>query len=679
MCSISGCFSKRDIEYITNSLKHRGPDNSKIINFNGLYLGHNLLSITGFVKQPLLNKDFVFLSNCEIYNYKELAKKENLKVDNDSELLFKLLQKNYDNPKKVLSKLNGDYSIAFFYLEKDFIKGFLTRDIFGVKPLWYYYDKTNFYFASEKKALPKEIKDKAIDLNPRILLDFSYNLKTKALKIKEKYKGFFENKFITVDYNSAKNKTENLLRKSVELRLTANKNTAVLISGGIDSSLIGYYSKVNKNVKYYTIYTTDKDSDKIYAEKLEKELDIKIKYIKISEAEIIFNINKVANIIETYDNVKLSVALPFYFLAKQLKKDKIKVVLIGNGADNIFCGYNRFIYNYNPTKDSISSLRKIYDSDCYRDDLIFMHFGIEARYPYLDYNLVKYVLSLKDEYKIDAERKKIILRDIASNYLSYDLAERKKKAIQYGSGFNKIFKKKIISEKNFKNEKLVCLFSGGKDSVLALHILKNMNYDIPCLISIISKNKDSYMYHTPNMHLVDLQAEALNIPLIKVNTSGKKEDELRALKRALNIAKKKYFVNGVITGAIYSNYQRDRVERISDSLGLKVFSPLWHYSQEDVIKELIGLKIDAIITKIAAYGLNKSHLNKHLDKYMLSHLINLNKNFGFNIAGEGGEYESLVLDCPLFSKKIILDKTQIKEENENTCELLIENAKLLEK
>jgi asparagine synthase (glutamine-hydrolysing) len=679
MCSISGCFSKSDIEYITNSLKHRGPDNSKIVNFNGLYLGHNLLSITGFVKQPLQNKNFILITNCEIYNYKELAKKENIIVNSDSELLFKLLQKNYKNPTKILSKLNGDYSIAFFYLQNNFIKGFLTRDIFGIKPLWYYYDKNNFYFSSEKKALPKNIKIKAADLNPRILLDLSYNIKTKELKLKEKYKGFFKNKFVDVDYNIAKLKTEKLLKRSIELRLESNKKTAVLISGGIDSSLIAFYSKFSSNVYYYNVYSNENDSDFIFSKKLEKELNIKITYLKISEKEIHSNITKVANIIESYDNVKLSVALPFYFLAKQLKKDKIKVVLIGNGADNIFCGYNRFLYNYSPTKDSISSLRKLYDSDCYRDDLIFMNFGIEARYPYLDYNLVKYVLSLKDEYKINSERKKIILRDIALKYLSKELAERKKKAIQYGSGFNKIFIKKTELKKDFKNEKLVCLFSGGKDSVLALHILKNMNYDISCLISIVSKNKDSYMYHTPNMHLVDLQAEALQIPLIKIHTSGKKEDELNVLKKALRIAKKKYFVTGVITGAIYSNYQRDRIENISDRLNLKVFSPLWHYSQEDVLKELINLKINAIITKIAAYGLNRTYLNKHIDKDILSHLIFLNTKFGFNIAGEGGEYESLVLDCPLFTKKIILEKTKIKEENENTCELIIEKAKLIKK
>ena len=207
MCSISKTILKGDIEYITNFFK---------------------------------NNKFVFLCDCEIYNFNELKKKYNLNVFNSSDLLFELFKKNYKNPKKIFSELNGDYSIAFFYLENDFIKGFLTRDIFGIRPLWYYYDKTNFYFSLEKKLLPKKFVDKAIDLNPRILLDFSYNITTKKLKIKELYKKFFSHKFIDVNYDLAKKNVEKLLKKSVELRL--ENNVAILISGD-RFLLIGYYSK----------------------------------------------------------------------------------------------------------------------------------------------------------------------------------------------------------------------------------------------------------------------------------------------------------------------------------------------------------------------------------------------------------------------------------------------------
>jgi len=274
--------------------------------------------------------------------------------------------------------------------------------------------------------------------------------------------------------------------------------------------------------------------------------------------------------------------------------------------------------------------------------------------------------------------------------MSKELSERQKKAIQYGSGFDKLLTKsqkenkmktrgRLLRKTIDENEKLCCLFSGGKDSVLALHIMKNMNYKIPCLVSIISKNKDSYMYHTPVMNLIDLQAKALDIPLIKVKTNGKKEEELKALRKGLKIAKRKYNVNGVITGAIYSTYQRDRVEDISDKLGLKVFSPLWHKPQDQEVQELIKLELKPIIVKIAAYGLTIDFLGKSIDKSMLDKFTKLNDKFGFNIAGEGGEYESFVVDCPLFKKKIEIVKSKIKEDNEYTAELIIDKAKLIDK
>jgi asparagine synthase (glutamine-hydrolysing) len=688
MCSISGAWGKDSITVIkemNSLLKHRGPDYSKITNFNDIKIAHNLLSIVGFVAQPLISKDCALVTNCEIYNWETIAKKEKIIAKNDSELLFLLLQKYKKNLDKAINMLNGDYAFAFFVYNDKKLKGYFARDIFGIKPLWYYFNTGQFYFASERKALPKEIQMNAIDLNPRILLEVDFG---KEIKVKEKYTGFFDDKKASENYFEAKEKVEDLFRESIIQRVKSDKKIAILVSGGVDSSLIAKISEeYNDNICFYNISTESIDTDKQYAQKLQSSLNHKIKYLTVNERDAIAAIPKVINIIETGDPVKVAIALPFYFLAKEIQKDKIKVVLLGNGADSLFCGFSRFIAEYSPSKDTISRLRKLYDTDCYRDDSIFMNFGIEARFPYLDKTLAKYVISLPDNYKIDNDRRKIILRDIASKYMPKELSERKKKAIQYGSGFDKLLTKsqkenkmktrgKLLRQNIEENEKLCCLFSGGKDSVLALHIMKNMNYKIPCLISIISKNKDSYMYHTPNMNLIDLQAKALDIPLIKINTTGKKEEELKALRKGLEIAKKKYNVNGVITGAIYSTYQRDRVESISDKLGLKVFSPLWHKPQTEEVQELIKLQIKSIIVKIAGYGMNKNYLGKLIDKELLTKLNTLNEKFGFNVAGEGGEYESFVIDCPLFKKKIEIVNSKIIEENEFTAELVIEKAKL---
>lgn len=694
MCGISGVFgsnSKSNIKKMNFILRHRGPDSSKIVDFYGFNLSHNLLSIVGFVPQPFKDKNFVLAANCEIYNWKSLAKEEKISAKNDAELLFKLLRKNKPNIKKAINKLNGDFAFAFFYKEKNSIIGYLSRDLFGIKPLWYYYDKNNFYFASERKALPKEIRLKAMDLNPRILLKIKIDLNTKKVFVNEQYLGFLEDKTIKDNYDKAMLKTEELLEESIKNRVKSDKKIAVLVSGGVDSSVIAkLVLKYSKNVCFYNISTERKSIDKEFAEKLEHSLDIKIKYIYVKEDDVIKAIPTIIKIIETADPVKVSIASAFYFLAKQMQKDKIKVVLIGNGADSLFCGFARFFSQYSPTKDTISRLRKLYYTDCYRDDTIFMNFGIEPRFPYLDKALVKYVVSLPDNYKISVDRKKIILRDIASKYMPKELADRPKKAIQYGSGFDKLLTKyrkinkiktrgEVFRKTINENEKLGCLFSGGKDSILALHIMHNMNYKISCLITIESKNKDSYMYHTPTINLVDLQSKALEIPLIKIKTVGKKEDELKDLKRALKIAKEKYNINGVITGALYSNYQRDRIERISDELGLKVLSPLWHKKQDEEIKELLNLDIKAIVTKIAAYGLSKVFLGKVIDINLLAKFKNLNKKIGFNIAGEGGEYETFVVDCPLFKKKIEIEDDMIKEENEYTAELIIKDAKLIKK
>ncbi len=232
MCGICGSFgpnAKKQIKHMNAGQKHRGPDSSKIVKFHDLFLGHNLLSIVGFVSQPLIEKNFALVANCEIYNWETIAKKEKLSSKNDSELLFKLLIKYKTNPKKAINMLNGDFAFAFFYKEKNNLKGFLARDIFGIKPLWHYFDKNKFYFASERKALPKTIKNIAIDLNPRILLEVELG---KEIKIKEKYLGFFEYLQKRINYEIAKNKTEELIRESIKNRIKSDKKVAVLVSGG---------------------------------------------------------------------------------------------------------------------------------------------------------------------------------------------------------------------------------------------------------------------------------------------------------------------------------------------------------------------------------------------------------------------------------------------------------------
>ena len=236
-----------------------------------------------------------------------------------------------------------------------------------------------------------------------------------------------------------------------------------------------------------------------------------------------------------------------------------------------------------------------------------------------------------------------------------------------------MYLKKFYDEGNVR---LGVLLSTGKDSLLAAQIMLEQNYDLSCFITIKSENKDSYMYHGPNTHLANLQAEASGIPLIMKDTLGEKEEELSELKEAILEAVEKYKIEGIVTGALFSNYQRKRIENICDDIGIKCFSPLWHMSQEKEVSLLLEKGFEFMLVKIAAEGLHAGWLGGVMTENHLERLKQLNKKIGFNVAGEGGEYESLVLYAPFFKKRIKILKSRIEEEGENTATLIVEEASL---
>jgi asparagine synthase (glutamine-hydrolysing) len=209
--------------------------------------------------------------------------------------------------------------------------------------------------------------------------------------------------------------------------------------------------------------------------------------------------------------------------------------------------------------------------------------------------------------------------------------------------------------------------------------MKKQNYPITCLISIKSKNPDSYMFHTPNINLVKLQAKAIGVPLIMAETEGKKEKELEDLEKAIRQAKKKHKIEGVVTGALFSQYQRERVEKICDRLGLKIFAPLWHMDQEKEMKLLVKEGFEVVMSSIAADGLDKGWLGKRIGMREVNRLLKLHDRIGFHVAGEGGEFESLVLDSPDFKKRIELGKIRIIAESEIVARMVVKSAKLSKK
>jgi len=224
--------------------------------------------------------------------------------------------------------------------------------------------------------------------------------------------------------------------------------------------------------------------------------------------------------------------------------------------------------------------------------------------------------------------------------------------------------------------KLAALFTGGKDSTYAIHLAQQAGNEITCLITIQSDNPDSYMFHTPAIELTELQAEAMEMPHIIASSEGEKEVELEDLELAIKVAKEKFDFSGILTGALFSEYQSSRIEKICQKLGLKCVNPLWHKNQEEEMQELVDQGFEFIFTAIAADGLNKNWLNKVIDNTDLLKLKELKDKIGSNVAGEGGEFESLVLDCSLFKKKLVIEEFEIQEESEYVARMIIKKAKL---
>ncbi len=213
--------------------------------------------------------------------------------------------------------------------------------------------------------------------------------------------------------------------------------------------------------------------------------------------------------------------------------------------------------------------------------------------------------------------------------------------------------------------KLGVLFSGGKDSVYSAWIAKREGYDLTCLISIFSNNQESYMFHTPSIRKVEKQANVMGVPLMVVKTEGEKEKELDDLMKGLKRAKMEFGIEGVVTGAVESVYQATRIQKICDDLGLEVFNPLWQRDQFELLNDLLRENFKVIVSGVFAFPLDNEWIGREINNEFVKEMGKLNKKWKINPAGEGGEYESFVLECPLFKRKLKVKGIEVKKEGEN--------------
>lgn len=225
--------------------------------------------------------------------------------------------------------------------------------------------------------------------------------------------------------------------------------------------------------------------------------------------------------------------------------------------------------------------------------------------------------------------------------------------------------------------KVAVLFSGGKDSTMAYYKAREDGHEVKYLVSLISDNPASYMFHVANIHITELSAEALGVPLIRKVTKGIKEEELEDLTTVLRDLKNEG-IEGIYSGALHSVYQKSRIDSICEELGLKSYAPLWHRDPEEYMKEVIELGFEVIITSVSAEGLDESWLGRKIDSAVLEDIIALNKKYGMHIAFEGGEAETLVLDGPVFNKKIEITESEVIWERDSGY-FLIKDAVLIDK
>ncbi len=221
---------------------------------------------------------------------------------------------------------------------------------------------------------------------------------------------------------------------------------------------------------------------------------------------------------------------------------------------------------------------------------------------------------------------------------------------------------------------IACLFSGGKDSTFGAYYAKK-NYQLKYLVTAKPK-EDSYMFHYPNIELTKIQAKLIGVKQIFYESCSKKEKEVEELKQIISNLK----IDSIVAGAVASEYQKSRILKIAKELNLKLISPIWKINQVEYLRKLISLGFKIIITGVGAEGLTRDWLGREIDENCVKDLIELNKKFKISIVGEGGEYESFVLDCPIFSKKIeILEVNKIFNKKENSGILEIKKVGLIEK
>ena len=474
MCSIIGLkgYEIADAKCMLDVLSHRGNDAKGIYYQNELYLNddvnllddnlgdeslilaHNLLSIVGVNQtQPLISDNLVLVSNAEIYNYKELVDKygfDALDGKSDCEIIIRMIEYYYEGNleeavQNTIKYLDGDYAFCVY----DHENYMLVRDRMGVKPLYYSFDGEKFAFASEQKAL-KRIGCKNIsNLNPRYAI-----INDKIKRIHPDYQRCESDK----SYTQLKQELKNALTNAVKKRVEGLDEVALLFSAGVDSTLVAVLlKKLDINFTAYTI-GVENSQDLQTARKVAQDLDIPLKYKIITQGDVEEYFFDTADAIEDDNLMKIGVGMTINMTSRLASEDGHKVILSGQGADELFCGYNRYKNKFDKPQQLLDELthdlNNMYHVNLERDDKATMNNSLELRVPFLDKGVVDVATRMPIKHMLKSDDDKIrkhILRSVGLELgVPEEVAYRPKKAAQYGTGIDKIIKKKLSKKQEFK-------------------------------------------------------------------------------------------------------------------------------------------------------------------------------------------------------------------------------------
>lgn len=490
MCAIAGIQGEKiskQLREMLKTLKHRGEDGSGV--FSGdkfsygdldkieipegnFALGHNLLSIVGReVLQPLADDEFALVCNGEIYNFREIKKDFHLHTNSDSdcEVILTLIRKFYsgslrDALKETIKYLDGDYAFAVY----DGVDLAVIRDPIGVKPVYYGADQNRQAFASERKALLRIGIREVKTLPPGYMLynwevvELEENFKTIRESCNVKFnRDLKDNTNHDLKDNSAtksylKNQLEIKLIDSLKKRLRGLPKVGVMFSGGIDSTILAHLSReMGVETILYTVGRED-SADFKFARKTAEDMGLPICLRKVTMDDVRDYLPRVLSAIEEFNLMKLGVGMPAYMAAEMAREDGIKVMLSGQGADELFAGYHRYLKFYQEQGEEAQQnldkdVNNLYQVNLQRDDAVTMASGVELRVPYLDLDVINMAMNIPMEYKIEGENdqlRKRILREVARDLgVPEDNVKRPKKAAQYGSGIDKMLRRVLKEEK----------------------------------------------------------------------------------------------------------------------------------------------------------------------------------------------------------------------------------------